>query len=124
MMKFTRGSSRSSHRKASKVTKTFKLNPDQKETIEAAIEKAKEKSNTTVDTVALEYVCLEYLSNKQLSLDQQIGRLDGYSLQKLIVTLFKDVGFTAALTAVARAFPAVTVKSAVLIETDGMTKVS
>ena len=40
----------------------FKPHSDQLETIKAAIDKCKEKSGTEHDTVALEYVCLEYLS--------------------------------------------------------------
>lgn len=46
--------------------KTFKVHSGQKETIEAAISKAKEDGNTTVDTVALEYICLEYLGGETI----------------------------------------------------------
>lgn len=42
-------------------TMTFKVHADQKEVIEAALEKAKEFANTEVNTVALEGICLEYL---------------------------------------------------------------
>lgn len=44
------------------TTKTFKVHDDQKATIEAAIEKAKGVSQTSADTVALEYICLDYLN--------------------------------------------------------------
>src|SRR6476646_8170706 len=41
--------------------KTFKLHPDQKEIVEAALEDAKKRSGTKFDTVALELVCQEYM---------------------------------------------------------------
>jgi len=43
--------------------KTFKLHPDQKEIVEAALEYAKHKSGTQFDTVALEYVCQEVMGS-------------------------------------------------------------
>ena len=46
------------------VNRSFKLHTDQRETIEAAIAKARELSGTSVDTVALEYICLEFLGGK------------------------------------------------------------
>ena len=42
-------------------TMTFKVHKDQKETIEAAIDKAKQMANTEVATVALEHICLDFL---------------------------------------------------------------
>jgi len=44
------------------TTKTFKLHDDQRETIEAALAKCRKVANTDVDTVALEYICLDYLA--------------------------------------------------------------
>jgi hypothetical protein len=41
--------------------KTFKLHPDQKEIVEAALSLAKQKGGTTVDTVALEYIAQEFM---------------------------------------------------------------
>lgn len=43
------------------TTKTFKLHADQKETVEAALDKCKHETGTDVDTVALEHICLDYL---------------------------------------------------------------
>jgi hypothetical protein len=43
------------------VKKSFKLHPDQKEIVEAALQDAKSKSGTKFDTVALEYVCQGYM---------------------------------------------------------------
>lgn len=69
------------------TTKTFKVHPGQKETIEAAITKAKEDGGTTVDTVALEYICLDYMAKPTL-------------VQRL-----KDLGIEPALEALGKAFP-------------------
>jgi hypothetical protein len=43
------------------VTMTFKVHEDQKKTIDAALAKAKEQSQTDVNTVALEHICLDFL---------------------------------------------------------------
>ena len=45
---------------------TFKPHPDQMETIQAALVKAKDEGNTKVDTVALEYICLDHNSGKHV----------------------------------------------------------
>jgi hypothetical protein len=51
---------------ASKLTtKTFKVKPDQKETIEAAIEKAKVQIGTNSDTVAIEHICIDFANGTQ-----------------------------------------------------------
>ena len=47
-------------------TKTFKLHADQKEIVEQAISKAKEQSGTEFDTVALEYVCMDFMNSESL----------------------------------------------------------
>lgn len=52
------------------TTKTFKLHADQKETVNAAIEKAKAEGNTEVDSVALEYICLSYINEGAAVLKQ------------------------------------------------------
>lgn len=68
-------------------TKTFKLHSDQKETIESALDKAKKDSGTNVDTVALEFICLDFLGGSSTA-------------QKL-----KSMGLEAALEAIEKAFP-------------------
>ena len=73
------------------TTKTFKVHEDQKATIEAAIDKAKEDSGTAVDTAALEFICLDYLGGQSLA-----DRL-------------KKLGLEAALEAVEKAFPNVNI---------------
>lgn len=87
------------------VTKTFKMHTDQKETIEAAIEKAKEKSNTTIDTVALEYICLEYVSGKQLTLDQMLNKLDEAGLVGVMSKLHAKLGLEKSANAISTDFP-------------------
>jgi hypothetical protein len=47
------------------TTKTFKVHDDQRATIEAALAKCREIAQTQVDTVALEYICLDYLNGFQ-----------------------------------------------------------
>lgn len=69
------------------TTMTFKVHEDQKETVKSAIEKAKGDSGTTVDTAALEFICLDYLGGQSMS----------QKLQKL--------GLEAALEALEKAFP-------------------
>lgn len=69
------------------TAKTFKVHEDQKVTIETAIAKAKEMSSTTADTVALEYICLDFLGGPSL-------------VQKL-----QQMGIEAALNALEKAYP-------------------
>jgi hypothetical protein len=69
------------------TTKTFKVHEDQKATIDAAIAKAKEQSSTTVDTVALEYICIDFLGGQ--TIDQKL----------------KSMGMEAAFALLEKAFP-------------------
>lgn len=46
------------------TSKSFKLHEDQLETVNHALEKAKDEGQTDVDSVALEYICLQYLESK------------------------------------------------------------
>ena len=69
------------------TTRSFKVHEDQKATIDTALAKAKEQSGTTVDTAALEFICLDYLGGQSLP-------------QKL-----KSIGIEAALDALEKAFP-------------------
>jgi hypothetical protein len=43
------------------VYRTFKLHPDQKEVVETALADIKDKTGTTVDTVALEFMAQSYM---------------------------------------------------------------
>lgn len=73
------------------TTMTFKVHEDQKETVKAAIDKAKKESGTNVDSVALEFICLDYMGStaKLPNLQEQM----------------KSAGMEAALEALAAAFP-------------------
>lgn len=73
------------------TTVTFKVHEDQKETIKAAIAKAKEQSGTSVDTAALEFICLDFLGGQTMS-------------QRL-----QSMGLEAALEALEKAFPNTTI---------------
>jgi hypothetical protein len=44
------------------TTMTFKVHDDQKATVKAAIEKAQKEAGTDVATVALEFICIDYLN--------------------------------------------------------------
>ncbi len=74
------------------TTKTFKVHEDQKAVIDAALEKAKSEGATTVDTVALEYICSDFLAAQTLT-------------QK-----FQKMGIEAALEALEKAFPTATIE--------------
>lgn len=74
------------------VTKTFKLHEDQKKTVDAALEKAKEAATTDVDTVALEFICLDYLGSKKPK-------------PKTLTEQLQGAGIDAALEALNAAFP-------------------
>jgi hypothetical protein len=69
------------------TTKTFKVHEDQKATIEAALAKARDQGKTSVDTVALELICMDYLGG--VTIDQKL----------------KAMGLEAAANALAKAFP-------------------
>jgi hypothetical protein len=47
------------------TTMTFKLHKDQKETVEAALEKAQKQSGTEVKSAALEYIAIDFLGGTQ-----------------------------------------------------------
>ena len=65
------------------VKKAFKLHPDQKEIVEAALKDAKSISGTKFDTVALEYVCQGYMGTSP----------SGYQNAKAALTAeFKESG--------------------------------
>jgi hypothetical protein len=74
------------------TTMTFKVHEDQKAGIEMAIAKAKTEANTQVATVALEAICMDYMSAKTL-------------VQKL-----KEMGAEAGLKMVEQAYPDLTIE--------------
>ena len=52
------------------TTITFKLHPDQKETVRAAIEKAKSEAGTDVDAVAVDAICMAFMESSEVASDQ------------------------------------------------------
>lgn len=65
------------------TTMTFKVHPDQKESIRSALDKAKEEANTEYDTVALEMICVGYL-NGSVSVDKSAPPPDLKALMKVL----------------------------------------
>lgn len=85
------------------ATITFKVHPDQKETIKQAIEQALEESDTEFKGVALEAICLNYLAGgstkvpKSLSLS---GTMEKYTVEQVLdafEVVFPEVPLTAEL---------------------------
>lgn len=99
----------------SKVTPmTFKPHEDQKATIDAAIEKAKAASGTDIDTVALEYVCLDYLGGGHTMAQRlqavgpaQAGKAtkQAFSAPDVLAQFVKAFGALAMLHAIEKAEP-------------------
>ncbi len=96
------------------TNKTFKLHADQKETVEAALEKAKKEGNTTVDTVALDYLCLAYLNQKgkgkvvitPAQLKAELAKLGPESALTMVSDLFPELPIEADFEAYAAALEA------------------
>jgi hypothetical protein len=85
------------------TTKTFKVHSGQKEVIETAIKKAKEASGTEVDTVALEFICQDYLGGSGAAdasktpaqkLAQQLKGMDIEVVMHIVDESFPDFDFT------------------------------
>lgn len=71
------------------VSKTFKLHTDQVAALDAAIAKAKGQTDTTVDTVALQYICEDFVGS--MSMEERIKKLGIEKLLKMIENVFPDV---------------------------------
>lgn len=75
------------------VKMAFTVHPDQKETIKAALEKAKGEVNTEFDTVALENICVGYLggavvANKPVGSLKDSMKTAGY---EQVLALFEEL---------------------------------
>ncbi|QIG76864.1 putative ribonuclease E/G family protein [Rhizobium phage RHph_Y1_11] len=77
------------------TTMQFKVHGDQRENIEAALEKAKKDANTDVNTVALEYICIAFNSNavaskpqKAVPLSAQLASLDLQEAAQMLLDAF------------------------------------
>ena len=85
------------------TTMAFKVHGDQKITIESAIDKAKGQSGTEVATVALEFICLDFLGGATLA------------------ERMKKVGVENALKALEQAFPTMNFDVS-MVDSDSETK--
>lgn len=78
------------------TTMTFKVHEDQKATIRAAIDKAKGISDTTVDTVALEFLCLDYLSGSKAqakpTLKEVLTGMNANEVIAIVAEMFPELG--------------------------------
>lgn len=77
------------------TTKTFKVHDDQKATIEAAIAKAKETVGTTVDTVALEAICLDYLGGTTKGIKDQLQKAGLEKALEMFAEAYPNVNLNA-----------------------------
>ncbi len=95
-------------------TLTFYMDMDQKAKISAAINKAKAASGTKVSSVALEYICLDFLGGQ--TLEQQFKAMGPAKAANVIkqaigenadsdIEFMKEFGFERAITAVAGSAP-------------------
>ena len=66
----------------------FVLHSDQKATIEAALAKAKQQSSTDVASVALEFICLDYMGGSTLK--DRVKAAGPVALGKIIAELYDD----------------------------------
>lgn len=78
------------------TTKTFKLHTEQKETVEAALKLAKKAGDTDVDSVALEYICLQYINTHQSGGSKAAAPADLATLMKgkepeEVLTVFGEI---------------------------------
>jgi hypothetical protein len=100
-----------------KTTMTFQVHTDQKATIEAAIDKAKGVAQTDVSTVALEYICLDYMGGQTLSQrleavgPAQAGKAakKAFADETSLALLMKELGLEEGLNAIAAAFPGINI---------------
>lgn len=77
------------------TTLTFKVHPDQKETITSAVEKAKKEADTEFPGVALEAICLNYLSGAKVAKPKSLKAIiKGYTYEEVLqafAEVFPDI---------------------------------
>lgn len=82
-------------------TITFKVHPDQKETIKQAVEQAMEEASTEFKGVALEAICMNYLSGGSTkkaptpSLQSIMEKMDAIDVLEAFEVVFPNVNLTA-----------------------------
>lgn len=85
------------------TTMTFKLHTDQKATVREALDKCKAETGTEFDSVALEHICLDYLSGdsalkKMPTLAQLMKGKSAEEVLEAFSTVFPNVEITANIT--------------------------
>lgn len=94
------------------TTMTFKLHEDQKETVQAALDKAMKDSNTDVASVALDYICMAFLETKT-------GKKKAVK-QKTFAQLAKEMGDEKAFNAMGDIFPQYDIQVTPVEDQDGI----
>lgn len=84
---------------------SFKLHDDQKATVQAALDKAKEELSTSVATVALEHICMDYLAGSSTPGAKGIKNVTPLTEPEALVKAFSQVGYEKVLEAFEKAFP-------------------
>jgi len=74
------------------VTKSFKLHTDQVATLDAAIAKAKEQGSTTVDAVALQYICEDFVGT--MTVEDRLKKLGLEKVIALVEKVFPEASLT------------------------------
>ena len=74
--------------------KAYELHEDQAKTLEAALEKAKATSGTSVDSAALELICLDYLGGQ--TLQERLAVLGPEALAKTFADVLNSISKDAA----------------------------
>jgi hypothetical protein len=73
------------------TTITFRVHPDQKETIKQAIGRARKEMETEYDAVALEALCLNYLAGGKVSAPKNLKQVFASTTPTVVVTTFNEV---------------------------------
>jgi hypothetical protein len=84
------------------TTMTFKLHADQKETVRQALDKVKSEQDTQFDSVALEWMALQYLEGS-------LGKKVPSKAQKTLAEQMTDAGLEEVFTVFEQVFPNVNV---------------
>jgi hypothetical protein len=86
--------------------KTFRLHDDERKTLDAALEKAKAASGTTVDSAALELICHDYASGQ--TLQERLAVLDPEALAKIFAAVLNAISKDAATAVIKSLYQNVT----------------
>jgi hypothetical protein len=88
--------------------RNFKLDHAQEKTVNAAIEKAKATSGTSVESAALELICLDYVGGQ--TLQERLAVLDPEALAKTFSDVLKAISKDAATAVIKSLYQNVTLR--------------